>query len=147
MKQKILERFWYKTRDKFCLTKQKPYNFLRIKCKNLVTLVKNFQSLVEIFHVREKLASIPPLARVLSSLILAALRKDSKLESHLIPQTGKRKKSICIYLKVKLSVNIFFQGQMCASFIYFNNYILLATIVNITVWSFASCMQCLRCAV
>lgn len=59
-----------------------------------MTLVKNFQSLVEIFHVREKLETIPPLARVLSSLILAALRKDSKLQPRLIPQTGKRKKNI-----------------------------------------------------
>ena len=61
-----------------------------------MTLVKNFQSLVEIFHVREKLASIPPLARVLSSLILAALRKDSKLKSRLIPQTGKKKEYLFI---------------------------------------------------
>ena len=63
-----------------------------------MTLVKNFQSLVEIFHVREKLASIPPLARVLSSLILAALRKDSKLKSHLIPQTGKKEEKEYLYL-------------------------------------------------
>ena len=55
-----------------------------------MTLVKNFQSSVEIFHVREKLETIPPLARVLSSLILA-LRKDSKLQPRLIPQTGKGK--------------------------------------------------------
>ena len=77
-----------------------------------MTLVKNFQSLVEIFHVREKLETIPPLARVLSSLILAALRKDSKLQPRLIPQTGKGKKNIRCYL-LELPERKVFKKKMC----------------------------------